>query len=89
MQSLEKQLQEIDITYATEKQRIVSIDENIEQIQKRIEKLKDENSKAEESKKSIEASKHENEKQIENINTQNSKTYSLHFQRQIQLSKHR
>ena len=71
VQSLEKQLQEIDITYATEKQRVVSIDENIEQIQKRIEKLKDENSKAEESKKSIEASKQENEKQIENINTQN------------------
>ena len=77
VQSLEKQLQEIDITYATEKQRIVSIDENIEQIQKRIEKLKDENSKAEESKKSIEASKHENEKQIENINTQNSEDQKI------------
>ena len=77
VQSLEKQLQEIDITYATEKQRIVSIDENIEQIQKRIEKLKDENAKAEESKKSIEASKHENEKQIENINTQNSEDQKI------------
>ena len=77
VQSLEKQLQEIDITYATEKQRVVSIDENIEQIQKRIEKLKDENSKAEESKKLIEASKQENEKQIENINTQNSEDQKI------------
>ena len=47
VQSLEKQLQEIDITYATEKQRVVSIDENIEQIQKRIDKLKDEKERAE------------------------------------------
>ena len=77
VQSLEKQLQEIDITYATEKQRVVSIEENIEQIQKRIEKLKDENSKAEESKKLIEASKQENEKQIENINTQNSEDQKI------------
>ena len=77
VQSLEKQLQEIDITYATEKQRVVSIDENIEQIQKRIEKLKDENSKAEESIKLIEASKQENEKQIENINTQNSEDQKI------------
>ena len=77
VQCLEKQLQEIDITYATEKQRVVSIDENIEQIQKRIEKLKDENVKAEESKKLIEASKQENEKQIENINTQNSEDQKI------------
>lgn len=77
VQILEKQLQEIDITYATEKQRVVSIDENIEQIQKRIEKLKDENAKAEESKKSIEASRQENEKQIENINTQNSENQKV------------
>ena len=77
VQFLEKQLQEIDITYATEKQRVVSIDENIEQIQKRIEKLKDENVKAEESKKLIEASKQENEKQIENINTQNSEEQKI------------
>ena len=71
VQSLEKQLQEIDITYATEKQRVVSIDENIEQIQKRIEKLKDEKERAEENKKTIKISKEENEKLIENINKQN------------------
>ena len=71
VQSLEKQLQEIDITYATEKQRVVSIDENIEQIQKRIEKLKDEKERAEENKNTIKISKEENEKLIENINKQN------------------
>ena len=71
VQSLEKQLQEIDITYATEKQRVVSIDENIEQIQKRIEKLKDEKERAEENKNTIKIIKEENEKLIENINKQN------------------
>ena len=71
VQSLEKQLQEIDITYATEKQRVISIDENIEQIQKRIEKLKDEKERAEENKNTIKISKEENEKLIENINKQN------------------
>ena len=71
IQGLERQLQEIDITYATEKQRVVSIDENIEQIQKRVEKLKDENEKTEESKNKIRSSKEENEKIIENINKKN------------------
>ena len=71
VQSLEKQLQEIDITYATEKQRVISIDENIEQIQKRIEKLKNEKERAEENKNTIKISKEENEKLIENINKQN------------------
>ena len=32
--SLEKELQEIDITYATEKQKVVAIDENIEKLEK-------------------------------------------------------
>ena len=32
VQGLEKELQEIDITYATEKQRVASIDENIDAI---------------------------------------------------------
>ena len=40
--SLEKELQEIDITYATEKQKLVSIEENIEKIEKRVNKLKEE-----------------------------------------------
>ena len=38
--SLEKELQEIEITYATEKQRVTSIDENIEKIESRLNKYK-------------------------------------------------
>ena len=41
--SLERELQEINITYATEKQKVVAIDENIERLEKRLEKLKEEN----------------------------------------------
>ena len=77
VQSLEKQLQEIDITYATEKQRVVSIDENIEQIQKRIEKLKDEKERTEENKNTIKISKEENEKLIEDINKQNEEDQKI------------
>lgn len=40
--SLEKELQEIDITYATEKQKVVAIDENIAKIEERLQKLKEE-----------------------------------------------
>ena len=75
IQALEKQLQEIDITYATEKQRIISIDENIEQIQKRIEKLKDEDSKAEATKNETLENRQKNKEnktlQIENANSEN------------------
>ncbi len=77
VQSLEKQLQEIDITYATEKQRVVSIDENIEQIQKRIEKLKNEKERAEENKNTIKIRKEENQKLIENINKQNEEDQKI------------
>ena len=77
VQALEKQLQEIDITYATEKQRVVSIDENIEQIQKRIEKLKQENIKTEETKKEIIKAKQCNEKQIEDMNKQNEEDQKI------------
>ena len=73
VQNLEKELQEIDITYATEKQRILSIDENIEQIQKRIEKLKNENLMTEKEKNEILKEKSENEKQINEITEQNQK----------------
>ena len=69
--ALEQQLQEIDITYATEKQRVVSIDENIEGIQKRIEKLKGESLNIEKNKEEILESKQKYEKQIEEITNQN------------------
>ena len=77
VEGLEKELQEIDITYATEKQRVASIEENIEIIQKRIEKLKNENTKAEEAKTEIQNSKKENEKQIEEITKQNAESQKI------------
>jgi len=77
VQALEKELQEIDITYATEKQRVASIDENIDAIQKRIEKLKAENAKAEENKTAIQASKEENEKQIAKITKKNEESQKI------------
>ena len=70
---LEKQLQETEITYATEKQRILSIDENIEKIQKRIDNLKQENIKSENNKKDIEENKLQNENKIKNITEENEK----------------
>ena len=48
---LEKELQEIDITYATEKQKLVSIEENINRIEARKNKLKEEYKKLEDDKK--------------------------------------
>lgn len=48
---LERELQEIDITYATEKQKIISIEENITKIEARLNKLKEEQSNIENEKK--------------------------------------
>ena len=70
IQALEKQLQETDITYATEKQRVISIDENIE-------KLKQEKNRTAESQKETVASKEANEKQIENMNKQNEEDQKI------------
>mgnify|MGYP002528297694 FL=1 len=53
--SLEKELQEIDITYATQKQKVIAIDNNISRIENRINKLKDEQNNLEEQKKELEA----------------------------------
>ena len=48
--SLEKELQEIDITYATEKQKLVSIEENIAKIEQRLNRLKEEETSLEKEK---------------------------------------
>ena len=45
--SLEKELQEIDITYATEKQKLISVEENISKIELRLNKLKEESNSLE------------------------------------------
>ena len=69
--SLEKELQEIDITYATEKQKVVAIDENIEKLEKRLQKLKDESQQLEEQKEEAKNTKQEIEKKIEELSSQN------------------
>ena len=69
--NLEKELQEIDITYATEKQKVVAIDENIEKLEKRLQKLKDESQQLEGQKEQAKNTKQEIEKKIEELTSQN------------------
>ncbi len=71
--SLEKQLQEIDITYATEKQKVVAIDENIERIEKRLAKLKEETSNLDSQKEEIEKNKALDEEKIIKLTEENEK----------------
>lgn len=74
---LEKELQEIDITYATEKQKLISIEENIEKIEKRISKLKEEQETIKADKeKSIEIKK-ETEQEIEKLTDEIEKLSSI------------
>jgi len=75
-EELEKNLQQIDIVYATEKQKMVSIQENITRIETRLNKLKEEQLTIEEDKKqnrNIRLSKEEEieilTKEIEELNS--------------------
>ena len=77
IENLEKQLQEIDITYATEKQRVISIEENIQGIQERIIKLKEESNKNEQNYKENLKDKEEIQKQIEEISKQNEEKQKI------------
>jgi chromosome segregation protein len=63
----EKSLQEIDITYATEKQKILAIEEKINSSQIRLSKLKQESKKNEEQKIEIQNNKEEEKRRIEEI----------------------
>jgi len=65
--SLEKELQEIDITYATEKQKVVAIDENIDRIETRLNKLKEEQGNLEELKQEAMENKENSNKQIQEL----------------------
>lgn len=74
---LEKELQEIDITYATEKQKLISVEENIEKIEKRILKLKEEQKTIKADKeKSIEI-KNETKQEIEKLTDEIEKLSSI------------
>ena len=65
--SLEKELQEIDITYATQKQKVIAIDNNISRIENRINKLKEEQNNLEEQKKETQENKEKISKEISDI----------------------
>ena len=69
--NLEKQLQEVDIIYATEKQKIVSIDENIEKLEKRLNRLKEEQISLEKQKEDANKNKEIIQKEIEEIVSKN------------------
>lgn len=66
-QDLEKNLQEIDIIYATEKQKMVAIEENINKIEARLEKLKQEAEQIDNQKEENRKVKYEKEEQISSL----------------------
>ena len=69
--NLEKELQEIDITYATEKQKVISIDENVEKLQKRLNRLKEEQANIEKLKEEAASTKGNLQVEINKIVEQN------------------
>lgn len=66
-EELETQLKEIEILYATDKQKLISVEENIEKIEKRQQKLKDELAQIKEQKEEINKKKIEKQKEIDEL----------------------
>ncbi len=71
--SLEKQLQETEITYATGKEKMNAIEENIHRIEARLSKLKEEDKKLEEQKEENIKNKKALQEKIITINEENEK----------------
>ena len=71
-EELDLKLQQINIVYATEKQKIVSIEENIERLATKLEKLKQELSKIDEQKQEIIVQKESKHQQIHVLESENS-----------------
>ena len=71
--NLEKELQEIDITYATEKQKIVLIEESIQKIEKRIKALKEEKQKLEEQKEEAKEMQEKTKEVIQKLSEETNK----------------
>ena len=68
--SLNESLQEIDITYATDKQKVLSVDENIKKLEQRLNKLKEELVGIDEQKSNIIKEKEDKKNEIEALNIQ-------------------
>ena len=71
--TFEKELQEIEITYATGKEKINGIEENINRIETRLNKLKEESKKLEEQKEQSMKNKADFQEKIQIINEENEK----------------
>ena len=69
--SIEKELQEIEITYATEKQRVTSIDENVEKLEARLSKLKQDLENTNKQKEETTENVEKDEKEIQQISDKN------------------
>ena len=75
--SLEKELQEIDITYATEKQKLVSVEENISKIEQRVNKLKEEKEHLKEEKENAVNKKQSIQEEIDKLTEETKKLTSV------------
>ena len=73
IQALEEAMKEIEITYATENQRVISIEENIERLSNRLKKSREEIANIEKQIEEILKQKEEKQKQIEELTLDNSK----------------
>ncbi len=69
--ALEKSLQEIDIIYASDKQKLVAVEENIARIEKRLEKLREEQKDLEHQKEENIKNKEQEEEDIKKIAEEN------------------
>lgn len=70
VEGLEKSLQEIDIVYATDKQKVLAVDENIEKLKTRLEKYRSEQNELKTAKEEILKQKEEKKIEIENLQTE-------------------
>ena len=68
VESLENKLKDIDIVYATDKQKLVAVEENIEKLELRLEKLKKEQEEIKTQQKQMIAQKEETLSEIETLN---------------------
>ena len=74
---LEDELKEIDIKYATDKQKLISVEENIEKAEKQIKKLKEEEKEIKEQKEEMEKKKTETQKEIEQLEDKREKLNAI------------
>ena len=75
--ALEKNLQDIDIVYATDKQKLIAVEENIARIETRLEKLKAEKEELEKQKEESLVNKENEEKAIKQLSDENLELNSV------------